>query len=339
VLGFSDADLARILEVINVSWAKGTRDVYGAGLLVFHVFCDSRKIPEDKRAPASPRLIVSFIASCAGSYSGSTLASYVFAVRAWHILHGLSWLMDDNQVKAALTGAANLTPASSKRPKRGPVTVNLMERVIGKLNLLNPLDAAVAACLSTTFYSVSRTGEFTLPSLNAFDPTMHVKPSDISHKKDRNNLEVTVLSLPKTKCSATGEEVYWSAQRGVSDPRTNLENHLHVNQPPNDGPLFAYKHSKGVRPLTKRVFLDRINVVAMSLGEDNIKGHGIRIGATLEYLLRGVPFDVVKTLGRWGSEAFVLYLRRHAIIIAPYIQEHPILETFTRYTMPPVRSR
>jgi hypothetical protein len=94
-----------------------------------------------------------------------------------------------------------------------------------------------------------------------------------------------------------------------------------------------------MRPLTKWVFLDRINAIAISLGEDNIKGHGICIGATLEYLLRNVPFDIIKTLGRWRSEAFVLYLRQHAIIIAPYIQNHPILETFTRYTMPPVRQR
>lgn len=36
----SDANLTRILEVINMSWAKGTRDVYGAGLLAFHIFCD-----------------------------------------------------------------------------------------------------------------------------------------------------------------------------------------------------------------------------------------------------------------------------------------------------------
>ena len=42
-------------------------------------------------------------------------------------------------------------------------------------------------------------------------------------------------------------------------------------------------------------------------------------------------------MGRWMSEAFVLYLRQHAVVMAPYMQSHPILEPFTRYTMPPVR--
>lgn len=83
--------------------------------------------------------------------------------------------------------------------------------------------------------------------------------------------------------------------------------------------------------------MGRLTTAALSAGIDSIKGHGIRIGSTLEYLLRGVPFDVVKSMGRWSSEAFVLYLRKHAIILAPYMQGHPILEPFTRYTMPPVR--
>ena len=51
-------------------------------------------------------------------------------------------------------------------------------------------------------------------------------------------------------------------------------------------------------------------------------------------LLRGVPFDVVKSMGRWSSDAFLIYLRQHAVIIAPYIQGTPFLEAFTRYTMP-----
>jgi len=55
-------------------------------------------------------------------------------------------------------------------------------------------------------------------------------------------------------------------------------------------------------------------------------------------LLRGVPFDVVKAIGRWASDAFRLYLRKHAQILAPYMQAVPSLhEHFIRYSMPPVR--
>ena len=335
----SESDLKKILDVINVSWAKGTKEVYGAGLLIYHIFCDSCNISDEDRIPASPILIISFIASCAGSYLGTTLANYIFAVCAWHILHGLPWNMDDMQVKAALTGAAVLAPPSSKRPKRAPVTVDLMEQIFHKLDMAKPLDAAVMSCFSMIFYSVACTGEFTLPALNAFDPTQHVKPSNMSNRLDCNNLEVTVFHLPKTKCSSEGEDVFWSQQNGITDLKAALENHFQINDPPADGPLFTYRHVRGLHPLTKKVFLDRINRIASMLGEDSLKGHGIHIGGTLEFLLRGMPFDTMKSLGRWTSEAFMLYLRQHATIIAPYIQNHPVLKEFTRYMMPRVRNR
>jgi hypothetical protein len=56
-----------------------------------------------------------------------------------------------------------------------------------------------------------------------------------------------------------------------------------------------------------------------------LQGHGIRVGATLEYLLRGVPLEVMKVLGCWASDAFILYLRKHAQIMAPFVQANPQL--------------
>jgi hypothetical protein len=218
-----------------------------------------------------------------------------------------------------------------------PLTVQTIVALATKFDLSKPLDAAVFSCLTTTFYSVARLGEFTLPSLKAFSSTEHVKPSDVHRDQDRHGLHVTIFKLPRTKTSIDGEEVFWSLQQGISDPQAALANHLLVNNPPADQPLFSWKHPNGLRPLTKSEFLKRINLAASELGLESLKGHGIRIGGTLEYLLRGVPFDVVKSIGRWSSEAFLLYLRQHAVIIAPYIQGTPIRDAFTRYTMPPLR--
>jgi hypothetical protein len=81
--------------------------------------------------------------------------------------------------------------------------------------------------------------------------------------------------------------------------------------------------------------MNQINTIATSLGIESLKGHGVRIGDTLEYLLQGVPFDVTKSIGQWTSDAFVLYLCKHAVIMASYMQAGPILEAFTHYTMPP----
>ncbi|KAG2747464.1 hypothetical protein P692DRAFT_20690766, partial [Suillus brevipes Sb2] len=91
---------------------------------------------------------------------------------------------------------------------------------------------------------------------------------------------------------------------------------------------------KGLRPLTRSAFLSRLDRTATQLGMESLNGHGLRIGGTLEYLLRGVPFETVKSIGRWKGDAFVGYLRQHAVILAPYLQDSPILEPFTRYALP-----
>jgi hypothetical protein len=307
-------------------------------LLVFHVFCDTNNVPEEQRCPVARVLLLDFLCSCAGSYSGSSLANYAAGLRAWHLLHGRAWLIPPNELKAVLDGALASAPEASKRPKRLPFTPTFLCAIRDQLNLDTPLDAAVFACLTTTFYAVARLGEFTVNAIKEFDSKKHITRAGVSNTTDRNGLRVTKFRLPSTKCSPIkGEEAYWAAQEGPSDPSGALENHLRVNPASGDVHLFAWKHTKGLRPLSKKELMKRVSIAAKAANLPDLKGHGLRIGGTLEYLLRGVPFDVVKAMGRWSSEAFTIYLRDHATILAPYIQASPALEPFTRYTIPPIR--
>ncbi|EPQ50080.1 hypothetical protein GLOTRDRAFT_51059 [Gloeophyllum trabeum ATCC 11539] len=337
-LPFSAADIQRIGDVLIHAWSSSTTETYGTGLLLFHVFCDAAGVPEDQRAPTSQMLLASFIASLAGSYAGQTLSNYVFGIRAWHILHGLAWSVNHDEVDALLRAASAVAPASSKRKKRLPYTPDLIITLRSHLTLADPLDAAIFACLTTCFYSAARVGEFTVRNLQSFDAAVHVRVCDVRVELDCKGLSETVFFLPRTKMAPSGEDVCWAMQNGLSDPHSAFQNHIAVNAPPTDGPLFAYRHQKGHRPLTKSAFLQRLAKAARATKIDPLQGHGIRIGATLEYLLRGITFDVVKVKGRWAGDSFVLYLRKHAQILAPYMQAVPaVQEQFLRYTMPPVR--
>ncbi|KAG1836068.1 hypothetical protein DFJ58DRAFT_670027, partial [Suillus subalutaceus] len=86
----SDAQLNCILEVMGSSWATSTKESYGAGLLSFHVYCNSWSITEEKQCPISQTLLLDFLSSCASSYSRSALSNYAAGLRAWHLLHGRS---------------------------------------------------------------------------------------------------------------------------------------------------------------------------------------------------------------------------------------------------------
>ncbi|KAF8953668.1 hypothetical protein BDZ97DRAFT_1767232 [Flammula alnicola] len=320
------------------AWAPGTKGAYSAGLLVFHVFCDTKRppVPEHLRGPASDLLVLEFMSCCAGTLRGTTLRNYTYGIKAWHTVHGLGWVLDDTRIKAALAAAERVAPVESKRPKRPPLLVATISAIRDNLDITQPLDAAVFACLTTTFWAAARLGEFTVPSLKGFDPTIHVKLSNVS--VSTGELPVTTLHIPWTKVAKfEGEDVHWAPQ-GVCDPDAAFKNHLAVNAPAPDVHLFSYRHTDGrVRPMTRTNFLRRLNSAMAGVeGWIAFQGHSIRIGSVLEYLLRGVSFEVVKTHGRWSSDAFLLYLRRHADILAPYIQDSPVLEAFWRRTMPPV---
>jgi len=320
----TSADLSRILDVMSLGWGENTLEVYGSGLLIFHVFCDQKQIPEDQQAPASPLLIALFISTIAGAYSGSTIANYLYGVRAWHVLHGVSWQMNTAELETLLKAAEKTAPASLKRKKRRPYTKDFMCAILQHLDVSTPLHAAFYACLTTTFWSTARLGEFTVKNLTTFKPEIRVKPSDVTSTTDQNGFETTEFFIPLTKAEPiAGETVSWSEQHGQTDPKAAFQNHLTVNNPPRKGPLFAYKCGSISKALTKSKFLQVLTIAAKAAGLDPLQGHGIRIGSTLEYLMRGTPFDVMKVKGRWASDAFLTYLRKHAQILAPYMQADP----------------
>jgi hypothetical protein len=202
-----------------------------------------------------------------------------------------------------------------------------------------PKDATVLACLTIAFWGAARLGEVTVPNLKGFDPALHAKVSDIRHGvRDRNDLEETVIFIPWTKSSRErGENILWAKQDGSFDPHAALANHLAVNNPPPNHHLFAFKRKDIMWPMTRTIFLTRIAQIVKDNDLPKLPEHGIRVGATLEYLLRGIPFNVVKAKGRWQSKAFQGYLRKHTQIMAPYMQaQTKEFETFIRYSMPPV---
>jgi hypothetical protein len=334
----TSADLERIREVMEDAWAGSTRETYGSGLLIFHVFCDKKNISEAQRAPASPILIASFIATLSGTYSGTAITNFVCGIRAWHVLHGMSWHMNTAEVDTLLKAAKKSAPPTSKRKKRQPYTIDFMISIRNNLDLTNPLHAAVFACLTTTFYAAARVGEFTTKTLKDFHPSKHVKPANVRVEVDRNGFSSTIFVLPITKSEPiNGEEVSWCKQNGDTDPEAALKHHLTTNTPPPNGPLFAYRSGSSSKSLTKTKFIKTLATAAIAAGRDPRQGHGIRIGATLEYLLRGTPFEVMKVKGRWASDAFLAYLRKHAQILAPYMQANPARhDEFIRVTMPPI---
>jgi hypothetical protein len=48
------------------------------------------------------------------------------------------------------------------------MTINYLTAILNHLDKSNPLDATIAACIITTFWLVSRLGEFTVEKISNF---------------------------------------------------------------------------------------------------------------------------------------------------------------------------
>ncbi|KAF6758140.1 hypothetical protein DFP72DRAFT_807974 [Ephemerocybe angulata] len=330
----------RVYDVLEQTWESTTLDTYGSGLGTFHVWCNKQvpPVPDSRRCAVDTPLILEFIACCAGMYSGSTVKNYVYGVRAWHTCHALSWRVDEVHLTSALSAVERLAPPTSKKPKRPPATPEWLESIVSKMDPTSHLDAAVFACLTAVFWSVSRLGEFAVKgAVASFSSSKAPRRSDLRERvrTRQGELFVSQIHVPATKATIEGEVAVYSDQPGASDPVAAMSRHLALNNPGPQDHLFAYRSPAGkLTPLTRHKVLARVRELARLASVPPLTGHCLRIGGVLVYLLRGIPFDVVKVHGRWASEAFTIYLREYADILAPYIQSAPLLDDFTRIAMP-----
>src|ERR1700722_4902304 len=110
-------DVQRALEVMSLSLDTSTRSGYGAGLLRFTQFCDSKAIPEDDRMPASDFLLAMFVADAAGKVSASAVNTWCAGLHFWHTVNGAAW-RGGEMLSQMKKGVKKLVPMSSKRKKR-----------------------------------------------------------------------------------------------------------------------------------------------------------------------------------------------------------------------------
>lgn len=230
------------------------------------VFCNKKSIPEEDRAPASHILLLSFVSTLTGAYSGSTISNYLYGVRAWHILHGVPWQVEKPEMEVMLKAAEKVTPPSSRRKKQHLYTIKFITTIRQQLDLSKPLDTSVFACLTTCFFRTGHVGEFTVPRLESFDAETHVSRAGVSHDQTREGQKVTMLHIPCTKTAHQGEDACWAKQDGLADPKAALSHHLEVNNPSFQGHLFAYRHKNGHWPLTKSKFIGVLAKAARAAG-------------------------------------------------------------------------
>lgn len=306
------SEAQNLLDVMLHSLDIKTQECYAAGLLRFTQYCDRLSIPEASRVPAAEPLLAAFVASWAGKISSSTTDNWLSGLRFWHEFQGAPW-RGGNLLRITKSGVEKMTPASSKRDKRPPVTIQHMHCLATSLDKSNPRDAAILAAGSSGFWGACRLGELVPPSDSLFDPEIHVANDvEFVYGTTDNGIEHASFHVPKTKTDANGANICLTTIDDPTTPLPFIKNHLAVNADvPRGAPLFAYLTvNGGWEALTKPRMLNRCNEVWRVAGLPELPGHAFRIGGCTELLLRGTNPDVVMVQGRWKSKAFLEYWRR-----------------------------
>lgn len=307
-----------IHEAIRRSLAPATLRSYRSVVRQFMIFCDQEHIPTSARTPASEPLLCAFVANGLGQVSGSTMRNRLAALKAWHSANNWTWYGSD-RLKRILKGIDNTNPRIPL-PKRPPVSIHSLEILARRLDPNDATDIAILACACAAFWGQCRLGEL-LPT-SSRTSTLELLPRRRSIRHSPGNKYTWILNIPATKTSQKGQDIPLVRQKGPTDPLLTLHNHLQRNKAPLHLPLFTVMSRKeGPRILTKKMFLDRCNDIWTNAKLPALTGHCFRIGGTTHLLLAGVPPDVVKTMGRWSSDAFLRYWRSTELIAPIYMKD------------------
>ena len=157
------------------------------------------------------------------------------------------------------------------------------------------------------FFGFLRSGEMTAPEVGEFDAGQHLSVADITVDDVENPQSVAVrIKQSKTDPFRQGASIVLSRTGLPLCPVAALLAYL-VVRGNSEGPLFLLRGQPLTRP--KLVLELRKALAAAGLQPDKYAGHSFRIGAATTAAACGVPVDVIKTLGRWKSQAYQLYVR------------------------------
>lgn len=239
----------------------------------------------------------------ADSLHHSSIKVYLSADRSLHIDYGYpDPLSNCLQLQRLLRGIKR--HQGSNPPQRQPVTADVMGVLHQSLDLSNPDIVMLWAACCLGFFGSLRAGGFTTNS--SFNPSIALTPADLQVDSSTNPQSFRVfIKCAKTDPFRRGCFIFLG--RG-SAPRClvlALTNYLHLRRPGVE-PLFIFQDGC---PLSRALLSSFLQATLRAAGiPGKFSGHSFTIGAATTSAQRGVLDHLIKTMGRWSSDAYLLYV-------------------------------
>ena len=234
----------------------------------------------------------------------SSIKVYLSVIRSLHIDQGFpDPLVNCLQLQRLLQGIKR--HQGSSLPQCQPVTADLMRIIQHSLDAHNSEHIMLCAACCLGFFGFLRAGEFTVNC--AFDPSILLTIQDLQVDAEANPSSLRVhIKSSKTDPFRQGCFIYLGRGQASLCPISAILTYLH-RRGPSSGPLFIDTHGP---PLTHSSLPSFIQSVLQGAGiPGHFSGHSLHIGAATTAAQCGIPDHLIKTLDRWSSDAYQLYVR------------------------------
>jgi integrase len=242
-----------------------------------------------------------------------TIKTYLSGVRHYLLAFDLESPFSDQhlpRLQLLLKGIKRYSSKTTSPRQRLPITPEILQAILQILQK-QPSDhdnIMIWAAMNLCFFGFLRSGEICCPSTTAHDPTWHLCIADIAIDSKRD----TTTLLAKIKGSKTdpfrmGVTIAVGKTSEAVCPIKAMLPYLALRggQP---GPLFKFASGEF---LTRHLFVQQVRRLLQSAGFQpaSYAGHSFRIGAATTAAKKGIPDNIIQTLGRWKSSAYQSYIR------------------------------
>lgn len=252
-----------------------------------------------------------WVASLAKRVQHSTIKQYLSAVNSMHTDAGYpSATVGCIILQRVCRGAARVYGDRSSRLPRFPISYSILTRVVSLLDLSHVPSLVFATACTVGFFGFLRSGEFTYTK-SRFDPAFDLTRGSVAFFPSATDPLYVSLTLPSSKTDPFrhGMTIHVGRAAGSGPCAVTLLQRLFIAHPlPPASPLFQGAQAAA---FTKPYLVSSIRSLLPRLGEDPARysGHSFRIGGATAAAAHGYSPHEIQVLGRWRSDAYLVYLR------------------------------
>lgn len=316
------------LKGMNASMASGDMGRGSTGVNHWRKFCAQEDTPHDRPIdPSSPlwvkleeeMLAMQFCCALVQDrgVAPDTAACYFGQVQGWHSKeHGIKLAagMKLARLPAMLKGLRRVLGANARAVRRGVAPAALKLGMDAILDRSVPAHANIRAALALALQGLLRSAEYACDSGVKFNPAKHLTRADIVECSAER---LVVMMLPcKNMRHLTGKTCPLVIGSGgeLVDAVAEVRNMMAVDpvSPLAAGSTPLFRDPATGEPLRTAHMRQWVRDVMRAAGvsdPSHFGTHSLRIGGATALFAAGADPTVIRTMGRWSSDCYRLYVR------------------------------